>query len=153
MIGQPPKGRPSTGRSTVCNLLLQTNDDRAATKGETLDGANNSLQLAVANQDLPTCLPSEGQPSSPDITLLSGHLLPGDTWTTLTNLGSDHLPITDTLSGHAPPSLRKAHSFTNFRKTDWEGFTIESERRFAETPLPTSCSAGEKVFRRILGDA
>ena len=30
--------------------------------------------------------------------------------------------------------------------TDWEGFTAESERRFAETPLPTSCPAWEKAF-------
>ena len=39
------------------------------------------------------------------------------------------------------------------RTADWEGFTAESERSFAEPPLLTSCSAGEKVFRWILGDA
>ena len=60
--------------------------------------------------------------------------------------------MTISLSSHAPPSLRKARSFINFRKSDWEGFTAETERIFANTPLPTSCSAGEKVFGRILGD-
>ena len=41
----------------------------------------------------------------------------------------------------------------NFRKVDWEGYTAESENKFANTPLPTSCSAEEKVFRQILSNA
>ena len=120
---------------------------------EGLDGAINSSLLGVANQDLPTRLPYQGQPSSPDITLLSDHLLPNVTWFTLTTLGSDYLPITVSLSSDDPPPPRKARSYTNFRKADWEGFTAESERRFTETPLPTSWFAGEKVFRRILSHA
>ena len=107
----------------------------------------------MANQDLSTRLPSQGHPTSPDIPLMSGHLLPDVTLSTFTSLGSDHLPITVSLSSHAPPPPRKARSYTNLRKADWEGFTAESERRFVETPLPTSCSAGEKVFRRILSEA
>ena len=70
----------------------RTGDVRAVTRGEALDGAINSSQLTIANQDLPTSLPSQGQPS-PDITLLSLHLLPDATWSTL---DSDHLPITVT---------------------------------------------------------
>ena len=91
--------------------------------------------------------------SPPDITLLSGHILPDVTWSTLTTLGTYHLPITVSLSSYAPLSPQKAHSYTNFHKADWEGFTAESERRFAETLLPTSCSDGEKVIRGILSDA
>ena len=89
----------------------------------------------------------------PDITFLNGHLFPNVTWSTLATIESDHLPITVSLSSHAPPSLRKAHSYTNFHKADWEGCTAESERRFAVTPMQTSCSAGENVFLRILSDA
>ena len=125
----------------------RTGDDRAAARGETLDGAVNSSQLAVANQDLPTRLPSQAKPSSPDITLLNGHLLRDVTWSTLTTLGSDHLPITISLSSYAPPSTRKARSFTSFRKADWEGFTAETERIFADTLLPTSCSTEEKSLQ------
>ena len=53
-------------------------------------------------------------------------------------------------SFHASPSLQKARSFTNFRKAGWEVFTAETDRIFADIPLPTSCSAGEKVFRHFL---
>ena len=41
----------------------RTGDDRAAARGETLDGAINSSQLAVTNQNLPTYLPSRYHPS------------------------------------------------------------------------------------------
>ena len=106
-------------------------------------GAISSSQLAVANHDLSTHFP-------PDITILSGHLLPDVKWSTL---GAYHLPITVSFSSYAPLSPRKVHSHTNFHKADWEGFTAEWERRFAETPLSTSCLAGEKVIWRILSDA
>ena len=58
--------------------------------------------------------------------------------------------ITVSLSSHVPPPPRKARSYTSFRKADWERFTAESERRFVETPLPTSME--KKIFRRILSD-
>ena len=62
-------------------------------------------------------------------------------------------PPHNTLFSHLPHSTQKARSFMNFHKADWEVFTAESERKFAEKPLPTSFSAEEKkVFRRILGD-
>ena len=134
-------------------LQNRTEDDGAADRGDAVVWAINSSQLAVANLDLPTHLSSQGQPSPPDINLLSGNLLPDVTWSTLTILGSDHLPITVFLSSHAPTLQRKANSYTNFHKADWEGFTAESKRRFAETPLQTFCSAGEKVFRHIFSDA
>ena len=85
--------------------------------------------------------------------ILGGYVLPDVTWSTLTTLESHHFHITISLSGHAPPSPRKARSFTNFCEADWQGYTAETERKFADTPLPTSCSAWEKVFRRILVDA
>ena len=80
----------------------RTGDDRSA-----LDGAINSSQLDVENQDLTTRHPSQGQLSSPDITLLSGHLLLDVTWSTLTILVSHHLPITVSLFILAPPTPRK----------------------------------------------
>ena len=40
------------------------------------------------------------------------------TWSTFTTLGSDHLPITISLSSHTPASPQKVHSYTNFCKAD-----------------------------------
>ena len=127
MTGQRPEGRLSTGRSTVCNSLLRTK----------ISQLHSSPRASSSRKMSP---------------FLSGHLLPDVTWSTLTTLGSD-LPIIISLSSHAPPSPQKARSFTNFRKVNWEGYTAESERKFANTLLPTSCSAEEKVFRQIICDA
>ncbi|KAF2358597.1 Reverse transcriptase domain [Trinorchestia longiramus] len=43
--------------------------------------------------DSPTRLPSNGNPSSPDLTIASPHLALETSWTPLTRLNSDHLPI------------------------------------------------------------
>ena len=68
MIWQRPEGRPSMGRSTVRSLPMQT----------------KIFLLASSPSASPTRLPSQRQPSSPDITLLSWHLRPDVTWSTLT---------------------------------------------------------------------
>ena len=70
----------------------------------------NSMKLAVANLDMPTRLPSHGQPSSPDITLLSEYLLPDVTWSTLTTLGYDQPP-------HNHPPLQSRHALTADKST------------------------------------
>ena len=64
------------------------------TRGSTFSDEIGSSNLATLNDDNPTRLPSNGQPTSPDISLASLSLLPYITWNTHTNLGSDHLPIT-----------------------------------------------------------
>ena len=81
-------------------------------------------------------------PPLPWSALIARYLLHDVTGSTLTTL------LDLTLSSHAPPPPRKVRSCTNFWKADWEGFTAEAGRIFSETPLPTSCSVGEKVFRR-----
>ena len=115
----------------------RTGDDRAVARGKRLMGQSTVRSSLLQTK---TCLLT----FSPDITLLSVHLLLDMTLSTFTNLGSYNLPITVSLSSYAPPSPQKGHSYTNFHKADWEGFASESDRRFTETPLPTSCSAEDK---------
>ena len=87
--------------------LSRIGDDREAARREVLDEVINSSRLEVTNLNLPTRLPSQDQPSSSDITLPNGNLLPDVTWSTLTTLGSDYLPRTIFLFSHASPSPRK----------------------------------------------
>ena len=46
--------------------------------------------------------------------------------------------------------LRILRSYTNFRAADVARFRDLSEADFTSVPLPTSCSSGEKIFRRIV---
>ena len=150
--GTTPLTSPLSWRTVKIRLWSVILQNKSGQSGSSWRGEPiNSSQ--IANLDQPIRLPPQGHPSSNDITLLSSYILPGMMWPTLPTLGSDHLPITISLSIHAAPSLRKFRSCTNFRKADWEGFTTKSEMKFAETPLPTFWSAGEEVFQRIFSDA
>jgi hypothetical protein len=64
----------------------------------------------------------------------------------------DHLPISITFVDDAPPP-RTARSFVNFKKAKWGLWTSETEAKFSGLPLPTKCSPGEKVFRKVLNNA
>ena len=65
----------------------RTEDDRAAERGESLVAAVSLTEVCFLNKDSPTRPPSSGPPSSPDVTLISGHLLLDSTWSTHTTLG------------------------------------------------------------------
>ena len=126
----------------------RTEDDRAAERGESLDAAVSATELCFLNEDTPTRLPSSGPPSSPDITLISGHLLLDSTWSTQTTLGSDHLPIMIKLPG-LTAAPRRARSYVNFLRADWEGFERETESLFSSlVPPPSRARRGKKSSGR-----
>jgi hypothetical protein len=96
--------------------------------------------------------PSNGNPTSPDISLISIHLALSVVWTADVALNSDHLPISISfLDDQAPPCSAK--TYVNFKRTKWGLWTSETESKFANVPLPTNAATGEKVFRKILQDA
>ncbi|KAF2344021.1 Endonuclease/exonuclease/phosphatase, partial [Trinorchestia longiramus] len=111
-----------------------TNDDRAAARGINIISAIDSSPLFLLNQDSPTRLPSDGNPSSPDLTIVSPHLALETSWTPLTRLNSDHLPIAISLSTNQPPQQPPRRTFTNFNKANWEAFTIHTEEIFRNAP-------------------
>ena len=45
------------------------------------------------------------------------------------------------------------HTFTNLRKANWSSYTWETEEGFSNLELPSSCSTGEKEFRRVITNA
>ena len=70
-------------------------------------------------------------------------------WFFVSTLNSDHLPTAINFDKDSPPASSRP-SFTNFRRADWEAFKRESERLFAHVPFPSSCSQGEKDWRRVI---
>ena len=103
----------------------RTGDDRAAARGEAFATVRNSLlrtKISLLDSPPRTSPSRQMSPFSAGISSPMWHGPPSQP------LGSDHLPIIVSLSSHAPSSPRKARSFTNFRKVDWEGYTAESAR-------------------------
>ena len=81
-------------------------------RGETLANTIENSPLIVLNEDTPTRLPTNGNPTSPDISLASAHLALASHWSTLVGLNSDHLPILVALptSQTLPPPGQQRHS-------------------------------------------
>ena len=84
------------------------------------------------------------------ISLISAHLAPSVSWTTVDSLNSDHLPVLINFADCDTPPPRKRSSFTNFRRANWRGFREELERLVVDLPTPSSCMQGEKHLREAV---
>jgi endonuclease/exonuclease/phosphatase family metal-dependent hydrolase len=74
------------------------------TRGDTLLEQFENSNFFISNTDSPTRLPSNGDSSSPDISLISTHLALSVSWATDISLNSDHLPICISVIDVQPPS-------------------------------------------------
>ena len=130
-------------------------------RGASLVDAVDSSSFYIANEDHHTRLPTSGNPSSPDVSIASAHLVNDLSWSvpTVENgsfsarpLNSDHLPIVitvaDPLLQQATPSIRQTKTYVNFHRANWANFTRDLDAALPATP-PTSCTAGEVLRRAI----
>jgi hypothetical protein len=101
------------------------------------------------NDDSPTRFPSNGSPSSPDISLVSSHLALSTTWCTRISLNSDHLPICISFEDDQPPP-RQTQSYINYERAKWGLYTSETERLISCLGQPSSCSKGVSLFNKAL---
>jgi hypothetical protein len=103
----------------------------------------------ILNNDTPTRLPPNGNPTSPDLSLISVHLALSLSWSTNVSLDSDHLPISISFNDDVPPP-RTASTYTNFKRAKWGLWTSETESLFRNATQPASCSQGVKSFQNVL---
>ena len=105
--------------------------------------------FGVLNQDEFTRIPSNGQTTSPDISLASLALLPCTVWTTDITLSSDHVPIIVTLSTSEEFVESENRTFTNFNKAKWPEWTAFADSELEKLPIPTDVSQGTKYITKI----
>ena len=122
-------------------------------RGSQLSDDISNSEMGILNEDTPTRSPTNGQATSPDISLASLDLLPLIIWETHTALSSDHLPITLSIESTIRPSFSKHRQFINFKKANWNLFQEITEDKFAKVKPPKSVEKGEKVFRKIVNKA
>ena len=123
------------------------------TRGSNLADEIGIANMGVLNEEVPTRLPTNGQPSSPDLSLASLDIMPYTSWQAQTSMGSDHLPIIITLQSEIKETVSDKRTFTNFKKADWDNFEKMTEKEFADLPTPLNIYEGEKMFRSILNKA
>ena len=121
-------------------------DARGSTLAEEIGDSN----FGTLNCDKPTRLPSNGQPTSPDISLASLSLLPVIEWDTKTTFSSDHLPIILNIQADFQEQYSEKRTFVNFDKADWPSFKALTEEEFSKLDKAKDVYDGEKKFRKII---
>jgi hypothetical protein len=106
----------------------------------------------ILNTDFQTRHPSNGNPSSPDFSLISAHLALSVTWEICTSLNSDHLPICLTFIDNQLSPLT-AKSYMNFKRAKWGLLQSEFESLLTDDPRPMKCSSGVGRFNKLLSIA
>jgi hypothetical protein len=109
-------------------------------RGADLSDQISQSNFMTINTNFPTRLPhnisSATSPTSPDISISTTDIGPSASWSTLTTLNSDHLPILISLPLSNPTSANPPlprRTFTHFNKPNWPAFTMEIESSL--TPL------------------
>ena len=118
-------------------------------RGSDLADIIGSSSYGVLNENHPTRVPSNGQSTSPDISLASASLMNNTEWTTVTSLGSDHLPIIIKSGTTIKPIRNDFRNFINFQKADWPRFNTLTESAFLKLPDPTDVHASEKLSKKL----
>ena len=125
-------------------------------RGDLIANIINDSDHIIINADTPTRRPfsrqdtPHQQPTSPDITAIPMRLLPHTTWTTKTQLSSDHLPILTTINTHLKIKLRLTRTFINYKKARWEDFTADIEEKLTNENLPDDVHKANKRLTQII---
>ena len=144
-----------TGTDTL--VLGDFNAHHSAWHSRTTDTRGNQLadlisesNHVVMNEDSPTRLPGNAEPSSPDVSLASASLITSSDWQTHTTMSSDHLPILIRLQTTVTISPAQHRTFVNLKKANWTRYKQEIENKLRSRHLPTDCQKDEKLFRATL---
>ena len=126
---------PHSGKVLICGDLNAhgTWDSfvESDTLGEAVEVWQISSQMSHLNTGAPTRVDHSGNPSAPDVSLVHSSRSHLFSWSTLDTIGSDHLPILIEITNAALPG-KKEKRRPNYRKTDWNQFKLECEKRFDE---------------------
>ncbi|CAG2101114.1 unnamed protein product, partial [Medioppia subpectinata] len=93
------------------------------TRGSLLDDHLSQLPLIILNQNCPTRVAPNSNPTSPDLTISSANIATRLNWQTLPKLSSDHLPIIISLTLASPISINPPRYYINFKKANWIHFS------------------------------
>ena len=110
----------------------------------------NRSDPGILNWDIPTRVPPNAEPSSPDVSLASASLITSCSWQTLSTLSADHLPILIRLQMKTTPKPGPRRTYVNLKKADWDRYRQEVETALSKHSLPTDCQRDEKILRIIL---
>ena len=112
------------------------------TRDNILENMISDSNFDILIWDSPTRLPSNANPSFPDVSLALDSLITSINWQTKTNLGSGHLPIL--ISLRMDPNINHIPRRTSFnlKKANWDIYPKDIEIKLRKRRLPTNCQKG-----------
>ena len=119
-------------------------------KGKRMDDSINGSDYGILNWYSPTRVPSNAEPSLPDVSLASISLTTSCSWQTLSTLSSDHIPILIRLQMKMTtiPGLRR--TIVILKKANWDRYRQKVEVALSKHSLPTDCQRYENIFCTVL---
>ena len=123
------------------------------TRGNLIADTIQDSPFIVLNEDTHTRIPTNGQPTSPDISIISQDLATISTWTTHTTLSSDHIPIIIQIENNNNNSQPGNRTYINFNKANWSAFSAECDELIRQHNPPRSVEEGEKNIRHAINTA
>ena len=114
-----------------------------------MDDSFNGYDYGILNWDIPTRVPPNAEPSSPDVSLASTSLITSCSWQTLSTLSSDHLPILIRLQMKTTTTPGLRGTYVNLKKVNWDRYRQEVEAALSKSSLPTDCQRDEQILRTV----
>ena len=118
-----------------------TNEDE---RGEQL------ADYTILNENEATRLPTNGRPTSPDISLASNDIALLSDWSVSTSLASDHLPILITINSKLSTIDGPRLTYINFKKADWARYAEACDKYLAEAGKTRTVEQAKKTFRKAV---
>ena len=127
-----------------------TNKDE---RGEQLANKIDAADYTILNENEATRLPTNGRPTSPDISLASNDIALLPDWSVSTSLASDYLPILININSELPTIDGPRRTNINIKKTDWAHYAEASDECLAETGEARTVEQAEKTIRKAVNKA
>jgi exonuclease III len=125
----------------------------ADNRGNSLAGEINESDFVVLNDEAPTRIPKSGTVSSPDVSLVSSSLLTSCTWSTATQLDSDHVPIIIQIQLDEALCNGTLPTFVNLRRANWDAYETETVALFAEELTELSSQQLQQKVKQFSGES
>ena len=131
------------------SIFSQDKDDERGTKVIEWVADEN---LGILNEDKPT-RPTSSSTTAPDLTVASPSIMTACTWSTLTAINSDHLPIHVNISSGVKFIKAPNRTFINFKKADWNSFQDYIENQIDPEQEFSNPQQAEKFLRNVINTA
>ena len=122
-------------------------------RGEQLTDEIDAADYTILSEKEATWLPTNGRPTSPDISLASNDIALLSDCSVSASLASDYLPCLITINSDLSTIDGPWRSYINYKKVDWASYAEACDDYLAEAGKTRTDKQAEKTFRKAANKA